>query len=102
AGGNRRRPLPGCGAPGDGVCCADDSPPAPGRGRRPMTDRSDLIALVERLSGARVLCVGDAMLDRFVHGEVERISPEAPIPVLRVRRETAMLGGGGNVARNLS
>ncbi len=41
------------------------------------------------------------MLDRFVYGEVERISPEAPIPVLRVRRENAMLGGAGNVVRNL-
>lgn len=66
-----------------------------------MTDRSDLIALLDRLSQARVLCVGDVMLDRFVHGRVERISPEAPIPVLRIEREAAMLGGGGNVARNL-
>lgn len=66
-----------------------------------MTDPSDLIALVQSLPQARVLCVGDVMLDRFVHGDVERISPEAPIPVLRVERETAMLGGGGNVARNL-
>jgi len=41
------------------------------------------------------------MLDRFIYGEVERISPEAPIPVLHVRRETAMLGGAGNVVRNL-
>ena len=41
------------------------------------------------------------MLDRFVYGEVERISPEAPIQVLRVRRESAMLGGAGNVVRNL-
>ncbi len=66
-----------------------------------MTDRSDLIALLDRLPKARVLCVGDIMLDRFVHGRVERISPEAPIPVLRIEREAAMLGGGGNVARNL-
>ena len=66
-----------------------------------MTDRTDLIALLDRLNKARVLCVGDVMLDRFVHGRVERISPEAPIPVLRVEREAAMLGGSGNVARNL-
>ena len=66
-----------------------------------MTDRSDLIALLDRLPKARVLCVGDVMLDRFVHGRVERISPEAPIPVLRIEREAAMLGGSGNVARNL-
>ena len=59
------------------------------------------MALMEALSGARVVSVGDAMLDRFVHGDVERISPEAPIPVLRIDRETAMLGGVGNVVRNL-
>lgn len=62
----------------------------------------DLIPLVESLAGAKVLCVGDVMLDRFVYGEVERISPEAPIPVLRIDRETAMLGGAGNVVRNLA
>ncbi len=66
-----------------------------------MTDRSALVSLVEALGGARVLCVGDIMLDRFVHGRVERISPEAPIPVLRVEGEHAMLGGAGNVVRNL-
>lgn len=67
-----------------------------------MTTRSDLAAVVERLKDARVLCVGDVMLDRYVYGAVERISPEAPIPVLRVEREAAMLGGAGNVVRNLS
>lgn len=67
-----------------------------------MTDRAVLIELVERLKGATVLCIGDLMLDRFVYGEVERISPEAPIPVLGVRRRTTMLGGAGNVARNLA
>ena len=57
--------------------------------------------LLARIAGARVLCVGDAMLDRFVYGAVDRISPEAPIPVLHVGRETAMPGGAGNVVRNL-
>ncbi|MDJ0949778.1 MAG: D-glycero-beta-D-manno-heptose-7-phosphate kinase [Alphaproteobacteria bacterium] len=66
-----------------------------------MTDRSDLAASVEAFAGIRVLCVGDVMLDRFVHGQVERISPEAPIPVLRVDREISMLGAAGNVVRNL-
>ncbi|MCZ6466399.1 MAG: PfkB family carbohydrate kinase, partial [Alphaproteobacteria bacterium] len=64
--------------------------------------RSALVPLVEALSGARVLCLGDLMLDRFVHGEVDRISPEAPIPVLRVTGESAMLGGAGNMVRNLA
>ncbi|MEK9722759.1 MAG: PfkB family carbohydrate kinase, partial [Rhodospirillaceae bacterium] len=67
-----------------------------------MTAAGDLIDIVERISGAKVLCVGDVMLDRFVTGEVERISPEAPVPVLRIRAETAMLGGAGNVARNVA
>jgi D-beta-D-heptose 7-phosphate kinase/D-beta-D-heptose 1-phosphate adenosyltransferase len=67
-----------------------------------MTDGADLIPLIEGLAKARVLCVGDLMLDRFVYGAVERISPEAPVPVCRVTEETAMLGGVGNVARNLA
>ena len=67
-----------------------------------MTDRSDLAGLVERFAQARVLVVGDVMLDRFVYGEVERISPEAPVPILLIERGEAMLGGAGNVARNLS
>jgi D-beta-D-heptose 7-phosphate kinase / D-beta-D-heptose 1-phosphate adenosyltransferase len=57
--------------------------------------------LIDRLGEAHVLCVGDVMLDRFVYGRVERISPEAPIPVFRVEREQSMLGGAGNVVRNL-
>ena len=66
-----------------------------------MTELSALAGRVERLQAVPVLCVGDVMLDRFVYGSVERISPEAPIPVLRIEREAAMLGGAGNVARNL-
>jgi len=65
-------------------------------------DRSRLIPLVENIDGTHVLVVGDAMLDRFVTGDVERISPEAPIPVLRVTNETRMPGGAGNVVRNLA
>jgi D-beta-D-heptose 7-phosphate kinase / D-beta-D-heptose 1-phosphate adenosyltransferase len=57
--------------------------------------------VIDRLGEAHVLCVGDVMLDRFVYGRVERISPEAPIPVFRVEREQSMLGGAGNVVRNL-
>lgn len=66
-----------------------------------MTDESELASLVEALSGVRVLAVGDLMLDRFVYGSVDRISPEAPVPVLRIERESVMLGGVGNVSRNL-
>src|SRR5580692_2734942 len=60
-----------------------------------------LIPLVEKLAGHRVLCVGDVMLDRYIYGQVERISPEAPIPVLRMQREAVTLGGAGNVVRNI-
>lgn len=51
--------------------------------------------------GARVLVVGDLMLDRYLWGQVGRISPEAPVPVLHLNRETETAGGGANVARNL-
>ena len=50
----------------------------------------------------RILVVGDLMLDRYVEGEVERISPEAPVPVLRQAREYARPGGAANVAMNLA
>ena len=62
---------------------------------------TDLAAILEQISSASVLCVGDIMLDRFVEGQVERISPEAPIPVLSVTRERSALGGAANVARNV-
>jgi D-beta-D-heptose 7-phosphate kinase/D-beta-D-heptose 1-phosphate adenosyltransferase len=71
-----------------------------------MVDRTlDLGALQSLLDRARdqtVACVGDLMLDRYVYGEVSRISPEAPIPVLRSRRTVSMPGGVGNVARNVA
>lgn len=57
--------------------------------------------LRERLRRARVLVVGDAMLDRYLFGDVDRISPEAPVPVVRVTREEARLGGAANVALNV-
>jgi len=66
-----------------------------------MTDPTSLVPLINQLRNGRVLCVGDVMLDRFTYGEVTRISAEAPIPVCRVVNETIMLGGAGNVVRNL-
>lgn len=62
----------------------------------------ELQSLLERLRDRRILCVGDLMVDRYVYGEVSRISPEAPIPVMLRRSEAVMLGGVGNVARNLA
>ena len=54
------------------------------------------------LSACRVLVVGDAMLDRYWFGEVERVSAEAPVPVVRVQRSEERLGGAANVARNVT
>ena len=65
-------------------------------------DLSRLQALLDRARGVTIAVVGDLMLDRYVYGEVSRISPEAPAPVLRGTHETAMLGGAGNVVRNLA
>lgn len=67
-----------------------------------MANLDDLGSLIDLWRDARILCVGDLMLDRFVYGAVERISPEAPIPVLRIQRESLMLGGAGNVVRNIA
>ena len=67
----------------------------------PEASLNDLADYVKRLSRASVLVVGDAMLDRYVYGEVTRVSPEAPVPILTVTREVAMPGGAGNVVRNL-
>src|SRR4051794_25186755 len=53
-------------------------------------------------SNATILCLGDVMLDRFAYCETERISPEAPVPVLLLQRTQSMLGGAGNVARNIA
>lgn len=60
-----------------------------------------MAALESGFGGARVLVVGDLMLDRYLWGQVERISPEAPVPVLHLSRETETAGGAANVARNL-
>src|SRR5712675_636572 len=62
----------------------------------------DFDALAHAIVGKTVLCVGDLMLDEFVYGEVSRISPEAPAPVIAVQRSETNIGGAGNVARNIA
>ncbi|HBN22012.1 MAG TPA: bifunctional heptose 7-phosphate kinase/heptose 1-phosphate adenyltransferase [Holosporales bacterium] len=62
----------------------------------------EAVALLKKLSTVQVLCIGDVMLDRFLYGKVDRISPEAPVPVVHVSQEIEMLGGAGNVAQNIS
>ncbi|THD63051.1 MAG: D-glycero-beta-D-manno-heptose 1-phosphate adenylyltransferase [Phenylobacterium sp.] len=65
-------------------------------------DLSALQHLLGLAPGRRVACVGDLMVDRFVYGEVTRVSPEAPVPVLARSHELMMLGASGNVARNVA
>jgi D-beta-D-heptose 7-phosphate kinase/D-beta-D-heptose 1-phosphate adenosyltransferase len=62
----------------------------------------DFDALSPAIPRQTVLCVGDLMLDEFVYGEVSRVSPEAPAPVIAVRRSETDIGGAGNVARNIA
>lgn len=66
-----------------------------------MIDRTTLVELLDRARKCHVLVIGDAMLDVYLQGDVERISPEAPVPVVRVRQQRAALGGAANVAQNV-
>jgi D-beta-D-heptose 7-phosphate kinase / D-beta-D-heptose 1-phosphate adenosyltransferase len=74
----------------------------------PMTDArdsdsaTDLLAILERYAGVRVWVIGDLMLDEYVAGAVDRISPEAPVPIVRVRDTEYRLGGAANVARQVA
>jgi rfaE bifunctional protein kinase chain/domain len=68
----------------------------------PRLDASRARDLIARFAGQRVLVVGDAMLDRFIVGRVTRISPEAPVPVVRFQSEYIRLGGAANVAHNIA
>ena len=84
-------PPPGPGSAGSAGGTADNGP-----------DPAALALAVRRLARTSVMVIGDVMLDRYVYGAVERISPEAPIPILTVEREVAVPGGAGNVVRNLT
>jgi D-beta-D-heptose 7-phosphate kinase/D-beta-D-heptose 1-phosphate adenosyltransferase len=67
----------------------------------PTFDSGVLRAIVARFTGRKVAVLGDCMFDRYLWGRVERISPEAPVPVVEIERESDSLGGAGNVAANL-
>ena len=56
----------------------------------------------KKISKTHILCVGDLILDQYIYGKVERMSPEAPVPILSINEENFQLGGVGNVARNIS
>jgi D-beta-D-heptose 7-phosphate kinase/D-beta-D-heptose 1-phosphate adenosyltransferase len=64
-------------------------------------ERRRLESLVKKFSAINLLVVGDMVLDEYLWGDVTRISPEAPVPVLHVKREATVLGGAGNVVRNI-
>ncbi len=66
-----------------------------------MHDIEALETLVSNIADQPVLVIGDIMLDRFIYGSVDRISPESPVPVLNIKREDCMLGGAGNALANL-
>src|SRR6185295_15438630 len=63
---------------------------------------TQLIELVERLAGRKVVLVGDLMLDKYLYGDAERLSPDAPVPVPQFRKEDSRLGGAGRVAADLA
>ncbi|MGH7508207.1 MAG: D-glycero-beta-D-manno-heptose-7-phosphate kinase [Gemmatimonadales bacterium] len=67
----------------------------------PPLTRDRIIQLIQRMKGSRVVVVGDIMLDRYLIGETERLSPEAPVPVVTVRERHSALGGAANVAANV-
>ncbi len=65
-------------------------------------DKQKLIKIIDRFKDKKILVVGDVMLDKYIWGNVDRISPEAPVPVVEVVKETQSLGGCGNVAHNVT
>src|SRR5580692_7471853 len=73
--------------------------PIPETALRPV-ERERSEALLRRLNGLSIAIVGDPMLDHFIFGRVNRISPEAPVPVVEFEREDFRVGGAGNVAHN--
>jgi rfaE bifunctional protein kinase chain/domain len=67
-----------------------------------LGSKDELLAILDKIAGTPVMVVGDLLLDRYTWGKVERISPEAPVPVVEVMRMEDRLGGAGNVVRNLA
>jgi len=61
-----------------------------------------LIKNKKNISKSRIICIGDIILDNYINGKIERISPEAPVPILRMKNKKYEIGGAGNVVRNIS
>lgn len=67
-----------------------------------MSTTNKLKNIIKSIKSSPVLVIGDIMLDKFIYGDVDRISPESPVPVLSIKREDEMLGGAGNAVANLA
>lgn len=65
------------------------------------SDVQEMVRVIQSFSNYKVMVIGDIMMDQFLWGEVSRISPEAPVPIVRVEKETFLLGGAANVVNNL-
>ena len=68
----------------------------------PPLSRDRLLLLIDRMKNSRVVVIGDIMIDRYLYGDTDRLSPEAPVPVVTVRDRSAKLGGAANVAANVA
>ena len=68
----------------------------------PPLTRDRVLQLIQRMKSSRVVVIGDVMIDRYLYGDTERLSPEAPVPVVTVRERSAKLGGAANVAANVA
>lgn len=64
--------------------------------------KSEFLNLIQTFEELNILVIGDLMLDKYIQGAVDRISPEAPVPVVKVEKEDFRIGGAGNVASNLA
>ncbi len=65
-------------------------------------DRTRAAGILNAMTSSRILVIGDIILDRYIWGNVQRISPEAPVPIVHINKETSVPGGAANVARNLA
>jgi D-glycero-beta-D-manno-heptose-7-phosphate kinase len=66
-----------------------------------LSSQQQIEQLFEKFKGIRAMVIGDVMVDAYLYGQVERISPEAPVPVVSLTRRVNMLGGAANVALNI-
>ena len=66
------------------------------------TLKNKLLEVMKKFSDAKILVVGDVILDEYLWGMANRLSPEAPVPILEVKRKTYLLGGAANVANNIA